>query len=251
MQLTILGTATPFPVPANACSGYLLQSTDKSTSLWIDAGTGTLAQLQRFLRLDELDAIWVSHRHADHTADLLVAYYALRFGAVRPRHRVRVIGPEALADRLAEFLGPDARRGLHDVFEFTEMSGWGETIVGDLRLSWGPVAHRVPAFALTVTDGSTGFTYSGDTAPCISLVEMAEQSSTLLCEVGYSRESLGEEAVHHTPEDAARTASAAGVDTIILTHLASDLEPAAAVRRVHDHFAGTIVRAEPGVTFSV
>ncbi|PPF75234.1 MBL fold metallo-hydrolase, partial [Subtercola sp. Z020] len=26
MQLTVLGTAAPFPVPGNACSGYLLRS---------------------------------------------------------------------------------------------------------------------------------------------------------------------------------------------------------------------------------
>ncbi|QWT24692.1 MBL fold metallo-hydrolase [Subtercola sp. PAMC28395] len=254
MQLTVLGTATPYPVPGNACSGYLLQGALTSghpTTIWIDAGTGTLAELQRSTRVDEIDAIWISHRHADHTADLLVAYYALRHSSLRPTAKIRVIGPEALADRLAEFLGPDAVQGLHEVFEFTEMSGWGETIIGDLTLAWGPVAHGVPAFALTVTDGRTSFTYSGDTAPCTSLVEMAEKSATLLCEAGYSREALGAEAVHHTPEDAARTAAAAGALTIILTHLADDLDPADAVRRVHDAFAGAIILAEPGLTFTV
>ncbi|GAA0990756.1 MBL fold metallo-hydrolase [Subtercola frigoramans] len=265
MQLTVLGTATPYPLPGKPCSGYLLQGSGlrgsgsqqpgataaPSTSIWIDAGTGTLAELQRFTRLEDLDAIWISHRHADHTADLLVAYYALRHSSLRPAAKIRVIGPEALADRLAEFLGPDAVRGLHEVFAFTEMSGWGETVVGGLELAWGPVAHGVPAFALTVSDGSSAITYSGDTAPCTSLVEMAEESATLLCEVGYSRQALGDEAVHHTPEDAARTAAAAGVETIILTHLADDLDPADAVRRVHDAFAGAIILAEPGHAFVV
>ncbi|MEF2976411.1 MBL fold metallo-hydrolase [Subtercola sp. YIM 133946] len=285
MQLTVLGTATPYPRPGNACSGYLLQSKigENTTSLWLDAGTGTLAELQRHLALTDLDAIFVSHRHADHTADLLVAYYALRFSALRPHGRIRVFGPEALVDRLAEFLGPDALPALHEVFEFVELSGWGEAVVGDLALSWGPVAHGVPAFALTVVgpaapgpvasgaapgpaasgatrspasgaapgpaDGTSTFTYSGDTAPCISLVEMAEQSSVLLCEVGYARDALGVAAVHHTPEDAGRTATVAGVDTVILTHLADDLDAADALRRTRAHFAGQIVLAEPGAAY--
>ncbi|MCU1477332.1 MAG: beta-lactamase domain protein [Subtercola sp.] len=270
MQLTILGTATPYPVPGNACSGYLLQG--GGASIWIDAGTGTLAELQRHTPIETLDAIFISHRHADHAADLFVAYYALKFSALRPRAKIRVIGPEALADRMADFLGPDALQGLHEVFEFTEMNGWADAVVGDLTLSWGPVAHGVPAFALTVTgpasaaiggiDGIGGieesttkrtstFTYSGDTAPCISLVEMAEESTVLLCEAGYAREALGENAVHHTPEDAGRTATAAGVGTVILTHIADDLDVADAARRVGAHFAGEIVIATPGNTYPI
>jgi ribonuclease BN (tRNA processing enzyme) len=281
MELTILGTATPYPVPGNACSGYLV--TSGGASIWIDAGTGTLAELQRHTPLETLDAIFISHRHADHAADLLVAYYALKFSALRAQAKIPVIGPEALAERMADFLGPDALRGLHEVFEFTEMNGWGDTVVGDLTLSWGPVAHGVPAFALTVAaarepasaspsgSGSVPvsepmgvaeaelraeprpatFTYSGDTAPCTSLVEMAEESAVLLCEVGYAREALGESAVHHTPEDAGRTATAAGVGTVILTHIADDLEMADAVRRVRAHFAGEIVVATPGASYPI
>ena len=64
MKLTILGTATPYPRPDNPCSGYLVQH--GITSIWMDAGTGTLAELQRHIPLDRLDAIWISHAHADH-----------------------------------------------------------------------------------------------------------------------------------------------------------------------------------------
>ncbi|GGF36667.1 MBL fold metallo-hydrolase [Subtercola lobariae] len=260
MKLTVLGTSAPFPRPGNACSGYLLASENKgqSTNVWIDAGTGTFAELQRHVDLADIDAIFVSHRHADHSADLFVAYYALEAGSVRPNRRIRVLGPEALADRLAEFLGPDARQGLAEVFDFIELTGWGDAVVGDLTLSWGPVSHGVPAFALTVAENEaeggsirSRFTYSGDTAPCTSLVEMAEESSVLLCEVGYAREALGVPAVHHTPEDAGQSAAAAGVETLILTHIDGELEPADAVRRARTHFAGQIVIAEPGASYSV
>ncbi|MFH8498490.1 MBL fold metallo-hydrolase [Streptomyces coeruleorubidus] len=48
------------------------------TRIWVDAGSGTLGPLQRHVRLEELDAIWISHLHADHSADLLTAYSAHR-----------------------------------------------------------------------------------------------------------------------------------------------------------------------------
>ncbi|WP_228551669.1 hypothetical protein [Mumia zhuanghuii] len=42
-DLTILGTATPYPMPERACSGYLLAA--GSARVWVDAGPGTLANL--------------------------------------------------------------------------------------------------------------------------------------------------------------------------------------------------------------
>jgi ribonuclease BN (tRNA processing enzyme) len=251
MRLTVLGTSTPYPRPGNACSGYLLQSDaaegERPTSVWIDAGTGTLAELQRHLHPADLDAIWISHRHADHTADLLVAYYALRFADRRPEHPIPLIGPEGLLERMAAFLGPSSVAELPRVFDTQEMSGWGERGIGSLTLEWGPVQHGVPAFGLAVGDGTTRFAYSGDSAPCVSLEELAEGAGTLLLEAGYDTGPGEDDApAHHTPEDAGRTATAAGVPRLVLTHVAETVTPEAAAERASAHFAGETVVAAPG-----
>ena len=279
MLLTVLGTATPYPRPDNPCSGYLLQSTPAEavlageadparTTVWIDAGSGTLAELQRHTSLHELSAIWISHRHADHSADLLVAYYALRFAEERPRHPIPLIGPEGLLDRLAAFLGPSSVAELPTVFDFRPMSGWGEARFGELALSWGPVQHGVPAFGLTVDGDGSRFAYSGDSAPCISLEEIAENADLLLIEAGYDRDPAAlpasqagpgagrrphddepEAPAHHTPEQAGRVAAAAGVARLVLTHVAASVTPADAVARAAAHFAGPISYATPGATY--
>lgn len=80
LDLTVLGCATPYPTADNPCSGYLVSC--GNTHVWMDAGSGTLGPLQRYVRLDELDAIWISHLHADHSADLLTAYYGLLFADI-------------------------------------------------------------------------------------------------------------------------------------------------------------------------
>ncbi len=62
--LTVLGTDGSYPAPGGACSGYLLQAGGRS--VWLDAGPGTMANLQLHVGLEQLDAVVVSHAHPDH-----------------------------------------------------------------------------------------------------------------------------------------------------------------------------------------
>ncbi len=244
MKLTALGTSTPYPRPDDACSGYLLQH--ETTNIWVDAGTGTLAELQRHIALDALDAIWISHAHADHTADLLTAYYALRFAEVESAHPVPLFCPPGLRERLAGFLGPQSVKGLPTAFQFHEHRDWAEGTVGGIDLAWGPVDHGMPAYALRATAGGRTVSYSGDSAYCESLVEIAQGADLLLCEVGYSSKPALGESVHCTPEDAGRTAREAGVARLALTHIDGSLDPATAVARASAVYEGEVLIAQPG-----
>ncbi len=218
MNLTILGTATPYPRPDNPCSGYLVHQ--GGTSIWVDAGTGTLAELQRHTPLSGLDAIWISHAHADHTADLLTAYYALRFSDLPRARPLPLIGPPGLVDRMVGFLGHHSASVIPEVFDVTEMRGWGGAAIGELALSWGPVDHGMPAFGLRVEVPGSILAYSGDSAYCRGLVDLAEGADLFLCEAG-AAEHPSDGSVHCTPEDAARVASEAGAKRLLLTHVAS------------------------------
>ncbi|MES2170341.1 MAG: MBL fold metallo-hydrolase [Actinomycetota bacterium] len=243
VKFTPLGTSTPYPRPDNACSGYLLQH--ETTNIWVDAGTGTLAELQRHIALGDLDAIWISHAHADHSADLLTAYYALRFGETELAHPVPLFCPPGLRERLAAFLGPQAVKGLPKAFDFHEHHSWSEHGFGGIELAWGPVDHGMPAYALRATAGGRAVAYSGDTAYCESLVEIAQGTDLLLCEVGYSSKPALGENVHCTPEDAGRTAREAGVARLALTHLA--LAPDEAKARASAVYEGEVLIAQPGL----
>ncbi|GAA1111897.1 hypothetical protein ACFQXA_24170 [Nocardiopsis composta] len=83
MELTVLGSASPYARPGNPCSGYLVRH--GGTALW-------------------LDAIWLSHLHADHAADLLTAYYALLYADLEPP------GPRCCSARPTWRRRPRARR---------------------------------------------------------------------------------------------------------------------------------------------
>ena len=249
MTLTVLGTATPYPRPDQPCSGYLVQHGE--TALWMDAGPGTLAELQRHCPLEALSGVWVSHSHADHSADLLAAYYALRFSALKPSFPLPLVAPTGLIERLEAFLGPNAPATLPTVFDLVEMRGWGESALGGLGLEWGPVDHGTPASGLRVTAGGATLAYSGDTAPCTSLVELADGADLLLCEVGYDNAPVDSPAVHCTPENAGTMASRAGVKRLLLTHLAETLTHEQAVDRAATAFDGPIEVATSGLAVTV
>ncbi|QFZ19987.1 MBL fold metallo-hydrolase [Saccharothrix syringae] len=211
--LTVLGTATPYPRPDDPCSGYLLRT--DHTAVWVDAGPGTLAELQRHLRPDRLDAIWISHTHADHTADLLACYYALLFADLPPRAPIPLYGPPGLADRLETFLAGAAPNPASAAFQVRELHDGHHAEVGDLTLTSHAVEHGLPAFGLRAHHDGAAFAYSGDTGPCPALHALADGADLFLCEAD------GTGPHHCCPEDAA--AAAKGADRLLLTHVGHTL----------------------------
>ncbi|MEV6239190.1 MBL fold metallo-hydrolase [Lentzea sp. NPDC051838] len=233
LDLTVLGCATPYPSTDNPCSGYLVSNQD--TRVWMDAGTGTLGPLQRHTSLEDVDAIWISHLHADHSADLLTAYYALLFADIS-RPPLPLYGPPGIADRLAGFLtnGPE-RSPVESAFAITELHDGHVAEVGSMRLTTAAVSHGIPAFAVRIDAGGS-LTYSGDTAPCDSLVDLARGTDVLLCEA----ESPDLSPVHHTPEGAGETARAADAGRLIVTHVGRFLTPQEAVTRASSRYDGPV-----------
>ncbi|MFF9870503.1 MBL fold metallo-hydrolase [Streptomyces sp. NPDC013953] len=250
LRLTVLGCATPYPSADNPCSGYLVSSGD--THVWVDAGSGTLGPLQRHVGLGELDAIWISHLHADHSADLLTAYYGALYADVRLAAPIPLYGPPGIADRLAGFLtNTSVRSPVESAFAVTELYDGHEVSVGPMRLTSRAVAHGVPAFALRVEAGGRSLVYSGDTAPCVGLTSLAEGCDVLLCEAESSQAPAEGAQVHHTPEDTGETARAARAGRLVVTHVGRFLTPEQAVTRASRRFDGPIAYAAPGTTFEI
>ncbi|MGW1126601.1 MBL fold metallo-hydrolase [Streptomyces sp. NPDC002526] len=250
LRLTVLGSATPYASVDNPCSGYLVSS--GGTRVWVDAGSGTLAQLQRHVRLDEVDAIWISHLHADHSADLLTAYYAALFADIRLAAPIPLYGPPGIADRLAHFLSNTSTRSpVESAFAVHELDDGHQARVGTLTLTSRAVAHGIPAFAVRIETEGRSLVYSGDTAPCVNLTRLAEGCDVLLCEAESDQAPTEGEQVHHTPEDAGDTAGAARAGRLIVTHVGRFLTPQQAVARASARFDGPVAYAAPGAVFSI
>ncbi|MFF5141161.1 MBL fold metallo-hydrolase [Streptomyces sp. NPDC013157] len=216
LSLTVLGTASPYPRPGRPCSGYLVRG--GGAEVWVDAGTGTFAELQRHTDPARLTAIWLSHLHADHSADLLAAAYAYAFGGLTPAAPIPVYAPQECAARLAGFFGRPDPGFLSGVFDFRPLYDGHAVQHWNLRLAAWAVSHDTEAYGLRAECQGSVLAYSGDSGPCAALIELATRADVFLCEADLDRHREGER-IHLTPEDAGRIAREAGVRELLITHV--------------------------------
>ncbi|MGV4985241.1 MBL fold metallo-hydrolase [Streptomyces sp. NRAIS4] len=228
LTLTVLGTASPHPGPGRPCSGYLLSG--GGAEVWVDAGPGTFAALQQHTDPARLTAIWISHLHADHSADLLSAAYAFAFGGMTPAVPIPVYAPQDCAHRLAGFFGRADVDFLKGVFDFRALYDGHDVRHWNLRLTARAVAHDTEAYGLRAECQGSVLAYSGDSGPCAALGELATRADLFLCEADIDAHRDGEQ-VHLTPEDAGRIALDARVRELLVTHVGPTLTRETATAR--------------------
>jgi ribonuclease BN (tRNA processing enzyme) len=115
MKVHVMGSSGTYPVPGRPASGYLIEQ--GSTRVWCDAGPGTFTAIP--VDTDLIDAVVISHQHPDHCGDFLIAFHAWNYRP-DPRRAIPVYAPQAVWDRVSEFLekGPDS--DLYETFDFQQ-----------------------------------------------------------------------------------------------------------------------------------
>ena len=238
MKLTVLGCDGSWPGPGGACSGYLV--TTETTTLWLDAGPGTFANLQRCVDPRSIDAVVLSHRHTDHWSDMDgFATYA-RFSL--ERSSVPVFAPEGVRER----------SGLGGAEQFVWGTvGDGQRIdVGDLTCTFSRTDHGPPTLAVRVEAAGCSVGYSADSGPGWSPARFGGELDLFLCEATYLRG--GEDEGHHlSARQAGQIAKAAGVDRLVLTHRRPTVAAADAFAEGSEAFGAPVELAAIGKEYIV
>ncbi|VXB17769.1 MBL fold metallo-hydrolase [Citricoccus sp. K5] len=273
MKLTIIGASGSFPGPGSPASCYLVTAegpdpdgapgSQKTWRILMDLGNGALGTLQRYMALDDIDAVLLTHLHPDHCMDLCGLHVAIRWNPYGWKGiHVPVYGPVATADRMATAYGLDPDPGMHPDFDFHH---WQENVpvtVGPFTITPVPVRHPIDeAYALrleTTEPGPDGgpvhrvLTYSGDTDTCDGLVEAARGADLFLCEAAFQEgRDDGIDGVHLTGRRAGQMATDAGARRLLLTHLPVWTDPLAASVEARETYAGDLAVAVSGVTYRV
>ena len=77
VRVTVLGKSPSWQDAGGACSGYLIEEGD--TAVLLDCGNGVFSKLRRYRDYVDVDAVVLSHLHADHFLDLVPFSYALTY----------------------------------------------------------------------------------------------------------------------------------------------------------------------------
>ena len=212
MQLTVLGCYGPYPPAGGACSGYLVQEDD--FNLLIDCGNGVLSRLQEYLLFWELDAVILSHLHADHYSDIMIMRYGLEM-AYNHGLRSEPLPLYAPAEPAEEF----ERLPYKNAYLVNAVAEGEELKLGPFTIKFKAGVHAVPSLAMRMQAQSGTLTYSGDTEYYSGLEALALGADIFLCEANYFEADIEAGLPNHLSADqAAQIASSAGVKNLLLTH---------------------------------
>jgi ribonuclease BN (tRNA processing enzyme) len=264
VRLTVLGKSPSWQDTDGACSGYLLQQ--GGNVVLLDCGNGVFGKLRRFVDYLDVDAVVISHLHADHFLDLVPYAYALTYaprqqsvpvdrwpGTDRPA-RPTLYAPPGAREVFRRVVGAWGNEDLiESAFEIVEYEASSRLGVGPFKLSFTPVRHFTETFAISVSsmEGGGRLAYGADSGPAPELIEFARDAGLFLVEATLpSPEPTGARG-HLTAQEAAEHAREAAAKRLVLTHISDELDQDRARALATEAFGEEVEVATEGAVYEI
>ncbi|GAA1306736.1 MBL fold metallo-hydrolase [Planotetraspora silvatica] len=242
MLLTILGGCGAWPGAGQACSGYLVEH--DGFRLLVDPGYATVPRLLERITADQVDAVFISHGHPDHCADLNPLLRARALPDDPPAPLPVYSLPGAL-DAVLALDRPGMLTGAYVLHEFTAGDRFD---IGPFHAQTRLLPHSVPNAGIRLTTGERVLAYTGDTGPSPEVVNLARGADVLLAEATYA-DLIPEDSRRHlsSARQAGRQAREAGARHLLLTHLQPGTDATAARAAAGAEYDGEIDIAASGL----
>lgn len=239
MKVIPVGIWGGYPKAESATSSFLIEH-DGFTVLF-DCGSGVLSQVQRYKTLEEIDAVVVSHYHADHVADIgslqyhhLIAFYT--------GNRLPTL-PIYAHDRDAEgFAGLSYK----EVTEGRAVRPGEVYEIGPFSVTFAETVHPVYCLAARFEAGGKAAVFTADTEFFEGLAEFAAGADLLVSEANLYEEDKGRAPGHMAGSDAGELARLADAKRLLLTHLPQAGDVQVIKGAAMEAFGDSTELAEPG-----
>ncbi len=227
MRITVLGKSPAWQDVGGACSGYLVQ--DGGCALLIDCGNGVFSKLRGVIEYADLDAVLISHLHADHSLDLVPFSYALTYAPPRQHAaapaRTELYAPAGASKLFKELFGcfdPDDL--INRAFDVHEYAVSDQLVLGPFTVRFCEVPHYIRAYAIEISTATARLTYGADCGPNDELVAFAHDTDLLLIEATLADPEPSGDRGHLTPSEAGRHGRLAGAKAVVITHFSDQLD---------------------------
>lgn len=263
IRIIMLGTGTPRLSLERSQAAQVLLIDD--LPILVDCGEGTTQQLMKAgIAPQTVNYLWLTHLHADH----VLGYGQFLLGGWGAgRRKFTVVGPKGTKkfhQRILEMFEEDIDyklrvgrpvNGLMDVniIEVEEAGQVDCDLPAEVTAEF--VIHDCITLAYRFQMDGKAVVFSGDTAPSHKLVQLSKGADVLVHDASViipkSQNNPGFQAiyenlkkVHSSPAQAGEAAHAAGVKTLVLTHLLSGIDTNEAFLEVSGSFSGKVIVAE-------
>ncbi|CAM3272219.1 MBL fold metallo-hydrolase [Filibacter tadaridae] len=212
MKIIPIGIWGGYPKANSATSSFLIEH--DGFHCLIDCGSGVLSSLQNYLPLEKLDAVVISHYHADHIADVGSLQFSkvINFYLGKPTPALPIYGH------------------MKDQENFDKLSYQNQTIgigiseedvvqIGPFEVSFCRTIHPVYCLAMKFSIGGSSIVLTADTGWRDELVDFARGTDLLISEANLYEEHLGKSPGHMAGSEAGKLAKLSESKQLVLTHL--------------------------------
>lgn len=246
MKLTVLGSGTFFVSPDQTASSFLLEVDNKK--ILIDCGPGTLYRLSQLnIKPEELDSVFLTHFHPDHSSDLFPLFMSVRLSDLFSPGSVpkfpRFYGPVGLEQFMLDY---------SKLTELQAVTNWGKVQFIDYQDSHQlesvvvkpfKVVHEafgLPARAYSLrfeVEGKT-ITFSGDCADCPGIRSACQNADIFICDASFPAGKKGN--VHMDTLEIGDICQSSQVKQVYLTHFYPQFKDVDLMSEVKQNFSGTV-----------
>ncbi|UUX33710.1 MBL fold metallo-hydrolase [Fundicoccus culcitae] len=218
MKIYCIGCAGGYPMDGHGTTSFVVTDTAGEYHLLMDAGSGSALNIEKYIDVSELDAIWLSHDHPDHAADIGIYQHLLKLKKPAPKKipvPIYVHPNSVYADWLVE--DKESKPVVYQPDTHLDL--------GPFRARFIRTTHPVECYAIRLTERETGkaFVFTADSGWQDSMVEFAHDADLLIADTNFSNE-LGRNAIHMTAEEVATLANKANAKKLVASHIPPQAE---------------------------
>ncbi|WP_153733095.1 MBL fold metallo-hydrolase [Sporosarcina obsidiansis] len=212
MKIIPLGIWGGYPKANSATSSFLIEH--DGFHCLVDCGSGVLAALQNHITLEQLDAVMISHYHADHIADIGSLQYSrlIQYYLGQPSPVLPIYGHAQDEEQFSKLTYKEQTRGV-------EISEDQSVQIGPFTVTFCPTVHPVYCLAMKFTVADKSVVFTADTEWSDQLVSFTQQTNLLFSEANLYEEHIGKSPGHLGGSQAGKLAHDARVGQLVLTHL--------------------------------
>jgi ribonuclease BN (tRNA processing enzyme) len=253
-RLLVLGSCGAWPEAGRASSGLFVEH--DGFRLVIDLGYATLPRLLTVLGshvADGLDAVIVTHRHADHALDLHGLFRARWFGCPGATP-LPLYSPEDVVDQVSDLEGGYGS-AVREVFDWHPLPAAAYE-VGPFRLESWTLPHYVPNAGVRLSAPGLTVAYTGDTGPVSALTELGANADLYVMAASdpyppAPPSPTSEPQLVLTAHDAGLAATASGARRLLLTHFRPGCDRELNRAAASAVFSGEIILAEEDLAIAL
>jgi len=240
MEIFILGSGTCEPNPNRGPAGLAVRLGDGQVLLF-DSGSGTVQKMAQVgIDSRQVDYLFYSHTHADHTADLIAVLFAMNCTAPFVREKpLYLTGPKGFRKFLKQLIKafPQIEPQSYEILLHQVESR--RVRFPNFVVRTKPMNHSsMPAVGYRLEHNHKILVYSGDTGYCDNIVTLAQNADILILECSLPDEYAVE--MHLSPSSAGKIAKLANAKRLVLTHFYPICEQYPILEQCRKEYSGEV-----------